>query len=69
MPENSVFQTTYVRICTYMASYSALHYVGVNVQKMSENSSNVHFSGVRFICSPHLSIKSALASFGPIITR
>ena len=29
---------------------------------MSDNSNNVHFSGVRFICSPYLAIKSALAS-------
>ena len=28
---------------------------------MSDNSNNVHFSGVRFICSPYLAIKSALA--------
>ena len=36
---------------------------------MSDNSNNVHFSGVRFICSPCLAIKSALASLGPIMTR
>ena len=28
---------------------------------MSDNRNNVHFSGVRFICSPYLAIKSALA--------
>ena len=28
---------------------------------MSDDSNNVHFSGVRFICSPYLAIKSALA--------
>ena len=26
---------------------------------MSDNSNNGHFSGVRFICSPYLAIKSA----------
>ena len=36
---------------------------------MSDNSNNVHFSGVRFICSPYLAIKSALASLGPIMAR
>ena len=36
---------------------------------MNDNSSNVHFSGVRFICSPYLAIKSALASLGPIMAR
>ena len=36
---------------------------------MSDNSNNVHFSGVRFICSPNLAIKSALASLGPIMAR
>ena len=30
---------------------------------MSDDSSNVHFSGVKFICSPYLAIKSALACF------
>ena len=25
---------------------------------MSDNSNNVHFSGIRFICSPYLAIKS-----------
>ena len=29
---------------------------------MSDNSNNAHFSGVRFICSPYLATKSALAS-------
>ena len=33
-----------------------------NLTKMSDNSNNVHFSGVRFICSPYLAIKWALAS-------
>ena len=37
--------------------------------KMSDNSNNVHFSGVRFICSPYLAIKLALASLGPIMAR
>ena len=32
---------------------------------MSANSSNAHFLGVRFIYSPYLAIKSALASLGP----
>ena len=38
---------------------------------MSDNSNNVHFSGVRFMCSPYLAIKykSALASLGPIMAR
>ena len=36
---------------------------------MSDNSNNVHFLGVRFICSAHLAIKSALASLGPIMAR
>ena len=36
---------------------------------MSDNSNNVHFSGVRFIGSPYLAIKSALASLGPIMAR
>ena len=36
---------------------------------MSDNSNNVRFSGVRFICSPYLAIKSALASLGPIMAR
>ena len=36
---------------------------------MSDNSNNVHFLGVRFICSPYLAIKSALASLGPIMAR
>ena len=35
--------------------------------KMSDNSNNVHFSGVRFICSPYLAIKSDLALLGPIM--
>ena len=35
---------------------------------MCDNSNNVHFSGVRFICSPYLAIKLALASLGPIMT-
>ena len=29
----------------------------------------VHFSGIRFICSPYLAIKLALASLGPIMAR
>ena len=33
---------------------------------MSDNSNNVRFSGLKFICSPYLAIKSALASLGPI---
>ena len=37
--------------------------------KISANSNNVHFSGVRFICSHCLTIKSVLASLWPIITR
>ena len=37
--------------------------------KMSDNTNNVHFPGIRFICSPYLAIKSALASHGPIMTR
>ena len=37
--------------------------------KMSNNSNNVHYSGVRFICDPDLSINLALASFGPIMTE
>ena len=37
--------------------------------KMSDNSNNVHFSGIRFICSPYLAIKLALASLGPIMSR
>ena len=36
---------------------------------MSDNSNNVHFSGVRFIRSPYLAIKSAHASLGPIMAR
>ena len=36
---------------------------------MSDNSNNVHFSGVRFICSPYLAIKLALASLGLIMAR
>ena len=36
---------------------------------MSDNSNNIHFSGVRFICSPYLAIKSPLASLGPIMAR
>ena len=36
---------------------------------MSDNSNNVNFSGVRFICSPYLAIKLALASLGPIMSR
>ena len=36
---------------------------------MSDNSNNVHFSGVRFICSPYLAIKLAFASLGPIMAR
>ena len=36
---------------------------------MSDNGNNVHFSGVRFICSPYLAIKSALASLEPIMER
>ena len=36
---------------------------------MSDNSNNVHFSGVRFSCSRYLAIKSALASLGPIMAR
>ena len=44
-----------------MISYNAWHSVGVDLQ-MSDNSNNVHFSGVRFICGPYLAIKSAIAS-------
>ena len=36
---------------------------------MSDNSNDVHFSGVRFICSPYLAIKSALALLGSIMAR
>ena len=36
---------------------------------MNDNSNNVHFFGVRFICSPYLAIKSALASLGLIMAR
>ena len=36
---------------------------------MSDNSNNVHFSGVRFICSPYLAIKLALALLGLIMAR
>ena len=37
--------------------------------KMSDNGNNVHFSGFRFICTPYLVAKSALAPLGPIMTR
>ena len=33
---------------------------------MSDNSTNVHFSGVRFICTSYLTIKWVLAPFGSI---
>ena len=47
-----------------------MHPIKLNkLTKMSDNSNNVHFSGVRFICSPYLAIKSALASLGPIMAR
>ena len=36
---------------------------------MSDDCNYVHFSGVRFICSPYLAIKPALASLGPMMTR
>ena len=36
---------------------------------MSDDSNNVHFSGIRFICSPYLAIKSAIASLGPVMSR
>ena len=35
---------------------------------MNDNSNNVHFSGITFICSPYLAIKSAFASLGPIMS-
>ena len=56
--ENSVFRTTYIPICTFkaMTSYNASHQVVVSVQTMSDNCNNVHYSGVRFICSPYLAI-------------
>ena len=36
---------------------------------MGDDSNNVHFSGVRSICSPYLAIKSVLALLRPIMTR
>ena len=36
---------------------------------MSDNSNNVQFSDVRFICSPYLAIKLAVALLGPIMAR
>ena len=65
--EYSVFRTTYIPKCTTMASYNAPHQVVVNAQKMSDNSNNIHFAGIRFICSPYLAIRSAHASFGLIM--
>ena len=69
--EISVFLTIYIHKCTVktMVSYIASYYVLSKLTKMSDNSNNVHFSGVRFICSPYLVIKSALASLGPIMAR
>ena len=56
---NFGISTTYVPTSTIktMASYNASHQVVVNVEKMSDNSNNVHFSGVRFIYSPYLAIR------------
>ena len=70
-PDISEFLTAYTHKCTVktIVSYNASCYVEVNSQKLSDNSNNVHFSGPRFICSPYLVIKSALASLGPIMAR
>ena len=42
----------------------------VSIQKTSDNSnSSVHFWGVRFICSPYLTIRSTLALLGPKMAK
>ena len=71
MSDISEFLTAYIHKCTgkTIVSYNASYYVEVNSQKLSDNSNNAHFSGPRFICSPYLAIKSALASLGPIMAR
>ena len=54
--EISEFLTAYIHKCTVKTI-------------VSYNANNVHFLGVRFICSPYLVIKSALASLGQIMAR
>ena len=54
-----------------MVAYEPMHHIALELtsKKMSDNSVNVRFSGVRFICGPYLAIKSALASLGLIMTK
>ena len=36
---------------------------------MSDDSNNVHFSGIRFVCSSYLAMKSGIALLRPIMTK
>ena len=68
--EISEFLTAYIHKCTIKTIIFAMHPTKLKqTHKISDNSNNVHFSGVRFICSPYLAIKSALASLWPIMAR
>ena len=60
MSENSVFRTTYIHEQTVktMISLKCIVLSWSKPTKISDNSNNVHFSDVRFICSPYLAFKA-----------
>ena len=51
--------------------FPAIHRIKLDKRTKPSDISNYdfNFSGVRFICSPHLAIKSALASLGLTMTK
>ena len=67
MPRNSLFATTYLHKQTVNPQCITLSWS--KFTKVSDDSNNVHFSGVRFLCSPFLAIKSVLALLESIMTR
>ena len=66
--ENSVFWTTFIHKCTVKTTDS-FQCIALSWSKISDNRNNVHFSAVIFICNPYVVIKSALHSFGMIMTN
>ena len=70
MSESSVFWTTFIHKCTVKTTDSLSQCIALSWSKISDNRNNVHFSAViLFIYNPSAAIKSALPSFGLIMTN
>ena len=67
---SSVFTSD--NLCPKIQYFGLLSYTNEQLKrwsKISDNRNNVHFSAVIFICNPYVAIKSALPSFGLIMTN